>query len=355
MDAGTAVYIADRRQSMQVACRQGLSIQGSTMEEWDPAIVKLFSIFMPTTFERRFAIKDYSRFVHYTTAANLFRILDKEEVWFRNARCMNDHRDIENGMVQLQQWNNDAERNAPLIRALEACIPGVWKDGLRKYHHWLPNLRSQSYVLSVAEHDPDENETGRLALWRAYEKGVVGVAVVVSVAPFMRMTDALKAYPSPVAYWTRQQLDDEFEVVAHRIVANKDFLSKLNKAAVTEMVFLMLLFAAMCSKHAGFHQEREWRVLTNPLLWPSTRFIEQQDIIDGIPQTIYKLPLKNSPNENLTGIELHELIDRVIIGPSSHAGAIRDAIVAKLAERNVPDPHSKVVVSGIPVRATGMG
>jgi hypothetical protein len=143
-------------------------------------------------------------------------------------------------------------------------------------------------------------------------------------------------------------------VVTHRIAANKDFLSKLNKGALTEMVFLMLLFAATCSKHPGLHQEREWRVLTNPLLWPSTRFIEHQDVIDGIPQTVYRLPLKNSPDQKLTGIELPELIDRVIIGPSLHAGPIRDAIVAKLAEKNVADARSKVIVSGIPVR-TGMG
>ena len=68
------------------------------MEEWDPAVVKLLSIFMPTSFERRIAIKAHSRFVHYTTAENLFRILDKEEIWFRNTRCMNDHRDIEHGI-----------------------------------------------------------------------------------------------------------------------------------------------------------------------------------------------------------------------------------------------------------------
>jgi hypothetical protein len=325
------------------------------MEEWDPAIVKLFSIFMPTTFERRFAIKAYSRFVYYTTAEDFFRILDREEVLFRSPRCMNDHREIENGIMQLQQWNNDTESSGSLVRALEACMPGVWKEGLKKYHHWLPNLRAQSYVLSVSEHDPDENETGRLSLWRAFDKGATGVAVVVSVAPFVQMTDALKAYPSPVAYWTRRQLYEEFEVVAHRVAANKDFLSKLNKAALTEMVFLMLLFAATCSKHPGFQQEREWRVLTNPLLWPSTRFTAHQDVIAGIPQTVYRLPLKNSPNEKLTGIELPELIDRVIIGPSSHAGPIRDAIVAKLAERNVADPGSKVIMSGIPVRATGIG
>ncbi len=251
------------------------------MEEWDPSwCVKLLSIFMPTSFERRIAIKAHSRFVHYTTAENLFRILDKEEIWFRNTRCMNDHRDIEHGFMQLHQWSNNPQSTASLVSALEACMPRGVASGSEKYHHWLPNLRTQSYVLSVAEQDPDENETGRLALWRAFEKDAVGVAVVVDVAPFMKMTDALMAYPGPVTYWTRQQFEDEFNVVAHRILANKDFLLQVSKFALTEMVFLMLLFAATCSKTPALHQEREWRVLTNPLLWPSTRFIEHQAVID---------------------------------------------------------------------------
>lgn len=325
------------------------------MEDWDPNVVKMLSIFMPTTFDRRLAIKGHSRFVHYTTAENLFRILDQEEIRFRNTRCMNDYRDVEQGVMQLHQWNNDTESNAALASALEASSPGVWEEAVKKYYHWLSSLRTQTYVLSVAEHDPAENDTGRLSLWRAFEKGTIGVAVVVKVAPFMQVTEALKAYSSPVAYWTRQQLDDEFKVVTQRVASNKDFLSKLPKAALTEMLFLMLVFAATCSKHPGLRDEREWRVLTNPQLWPSSQLIEHQDVIGGIPQTVYRMPLKNSPADNVMGIELPELIDRVIIGPSHHAGPVRDAIVAKLAERKVNDPASKVVISGMPMRATQMG
>jgi len=325
------------------------------LEDWDPTVVKMLGIFMPTTFDRRLAIKGHSRFVHYTTAENLFRILDQEEIRFRNTRCMNDYRDVEQGVMQLHQWNNDTESNAALASALEASSPGVWDEAIKKYYHWLSSLRTQSYVLSVAEHDPAENDTGRLSLWRAFEKGTTGVAVVVKVAPFMQVTEALKAYSSPVAYWTRQQLDDEFKVVTQRVASNKDFLSKLPKPALTEMLFLMLVFAATCSKHPGLRDEREWRVLTNPQLWPSSQLIEHQDVIGGIPQTVYRMPLKNSPADNVMGIELPELIDRVIIGPSQHAGPVRDAIVAKLAERKVNDPASKVVISGIPMRLTEMG
>ena len=49
--------------------------------------------------------------------------------------------------MQLHQWSNNPESTASLVNALEACMPGVWKAGLKKYHQWLPNLRTQSYVL----------------------------------------------------------------------------------------------------------------------------------------------------------------------------------------------------------------
>jgi hypothetical protein len=325
------------------------------VEDWNPAVVKMLNIFMPTTFDRRAAIRTDSRFVHYTTAENLFRVLDRQEVWFRNTRCMNDHRDVEHGIAQLNQWINDAGSTASLVRALDASVPGAWEEALKKYQHWMPGLRAQSYVLSVAEQDPVENAKGRLSMWRAFDRGTIGVAVVVDVAPFLQVTEALKAYSSPVAYWNRQQFEEEFKIVAQRVLANQDFVSKLPRPQLVEMVFLMLLFAATCSKHPGLQDEREWRVLTNPLVWPSTQLLEHHDVIGGIPQTVYRLPLKNNPAVGLTGIELPDLIDHVIIGPTQHAGPIRDAIVAKLAERNVEDPWSKVFASGLPARTVSMG
>ena len=234
-------------------------------------------------------------------------------------------------------------------------MPGIWHDGVRKYIRWVPNLRNETYVLSVSEHDPEEHLTGNLPLWRAFDKNDIGVAVVVNVAPFIQMTDALQAYPGPVTYWTQEQFEDEFKLVAHRVASNRDFLSKISKAALTEVVFLMLLFAATCWKHPGLKTEREWRVLTNPLLWPSKRLFKSQQVIGHVPQTVYTLPLKNDPANSLTGIELPELIERIIIGPTDQAGAVRDALVAKLGEVGVKDPDTKVVVSSVPMRTRGMG
>lgn len=239
------------------------------MENWDPAVIRLLSIFMPSAFKRRTAITTESRFVHYTTLANLHQILDRDEIWFRNSEAMNDHQDIEGSLTRVEHWINHSDSTV-LVNALDQCAPGVWWEGLEKYRKWLPKLRRETYVLSVAEHDASENNTGRLSLWRAFDRHAVGVAVVVNTTPFMQVADALKAYSTPVTYWTRQQFVSEFQTVAKLILDNQDFVYRSNRSVLREIIFLMLLFAATCSKHPGLHDEREWRVLTNPLLWPTT-------------------------------------------------------------------------------------
>lgn len=325
------------------------------MQEWDPVVIKTFSIFMPNAFERRSAISSQSRFVHYTTAENLFHILDSQEIWFRNTQLMNDHRDVEVGIAKVGAWLEDAERRDSLVETVETCLPGIWRQGVDKYHNWLPKIVDHTYVLSIAEHDPKEDATGRLSMWRAFERDDAAVAVVVDVAPFVQMTETLQAYPVPVTYWTDSQLDDEFKLVANQIASNRDFLSNLNKAALVEMVFLTLVFAAICWKSPGLQDEREWRVLTHPQLWPSKRLFAQQRTFGAIPQTLYTLPLKNEPSSNLTGIELPELIKRVIIGPTQRPRPIREALVTKLATKNIADPDSKVVISGLHWRRSAMG
>lgn len=323
------------------------------LENWDPIVVRLLSIFMPSAFKRRTAITLESRFVHYTTAANLHQILDREEIWFRSSEAMNDHQDIEDGVTRLQHWLNQSD-SAVLVDALDRCAPGVWWEGLEKYQHWLPKLKSETYVLSVTEHDMSENNAGRLSLWRAFDRHTVGVAVVVNSAPFMQVSDALKAYSTPVSYWTRQQFVSEFQSVAKLILDNQDFIYRSNRSVLREIIFLMLFFAATCSKHPGLRDEREWRVLTNPLLWPTDK-LTKDNHADGTRRAPYRMALKNNPKEGVHGLEFPELISRVIVGPAVNAEIVREEIISKLAEKNVSQPELKVVLSRLPVRGNEMG
>ncbi len=49
-------------------------------------------------------------------------------------------------------------------------------------------------------------------------------------------------------------------------------------------------------------------------------------------------------------MQVHELLDRVIIGPTDYPDVVRKAYIQKLDDLNVPDPEHKVFASEIPLR-----
>lgn len=111
-------------------------------------------------------------------------------------------------------------------------------------------------------------------------------------------------------------------------------------------------FAVMCTKHPGFHEEKEWRLVFRPNSSNPGIMIKDVATPKGFSETIYKIPLKNRTDLGITGIEVHELIDRVIIGPSDHATDLRQQFISLLTNRGVPAADGRVIASNIPFRRT---
>jgi hypothetical protein len=80
-------------------------------------------------------------------------------------------------------------------------------------------------------------------------------------------------------------------------------------------------------------------------------YLEKElQVINGVPQTIYKIPLKDIPAIGLTGMEIPSLIHRVIIGPTQYPIAVRKAFVTLLLDAGVADAEKRVWFSQIPLR-----
>ena len=108
--------------------------------------------------------------------------------------------------------------------------------------------------------------------------------------------------------------------------------------------------AAISTKHPGFAEENEWRVIYAPWL-NSSESVESQIVeIGGLPQRVQKIRLYDQPEVGLTGIAPRDLLKRVIIGPTEHPYVLFDAFVEELSQAEVEDPDSKVIVSDIPIR-----
>src|SRR5262245_4077604 len=312
---------------------------------------KLLQIFFPYAFERqRVATATNMRFVHYSSAESAVKMITQREVWMRNALCMNDFREIDYGVRCLgYALFHTGQR---LEGILNGMFPGLGEELVARFRAQQSTLEN-AYLTCLSEHRPTEDILGRLSMWRAYG-GVTGVALVLNATPFLTESHALRADASPVGYFTEAEFHAKFVNVVNRIDAEQAFLRGIGREAVRERLLNVFLYAVTCTKHPGFCEEVEWRVIHLPVKDPSRHVRKSIETIRGVPQPVYKSPLCNipgaTPAERLDGIEIPQLVERVIIGPTQYPMVIRDAFVSKLEEAGVTDASQRVVVSDIPLR-----
>jgi hypothetical protein len=110
------------------------------------------------------------------------------------------------------------------------------------------------------------------------------------------------------------------------------------------------VYGAVCTKHPGFAEEVEWRVIHFPWWENSAHLIKETEVIQGVPRPVYKIPLVDIPEEGLFGLTIPALFDRIIIGPTRDPLAMREAFMDLLVKADVEQPHNKVFVSDIPLR-----
>lgn len=282
---------------------------------------RLAHIFFSFAHARRLKVEtNRSRFVHYTNAEAAMNILRTKDVWMRESSCMNDFMEVEHGISCVVKAYGAGEK--AFARSLDALHPDVSSEIEKLFDGWAPHLRTDTYFTCFSEHDESEDTFGRLSMWRAYSEAT-GVALVVNNKPFLTENTALKAYASPVAYLGDGEFAKEFEKMRSQIDAEADFIRAIDRQVIVANVFQMLKYAALCTKHPGFSEEREWRVIYCPALEKSSHLVKDIQAIRGAPQPIYKIPLKDIPDEGLVDVEIPALIERVIIGKTSCALLLR--------------------------------
>jgi hypothetical protein len=212
-------------------------------------------------------------------------------------------------------------------------------------------MRADTYLTCVSEHEVREDILGRLSMWRAYG-GINGVALVMNNAAFQATepSDVLKIYASPVAYCDQKEFAEKFEEVVNNIENEVDFLKQQGREEVKGRLFRMLAFAVLCTKHPGFAEEVEWRVIHCPWWENSPHLLKETEVIQGVPQPVYKIPLQDIPAKGLTGITIPALIDRIIIGPTRDPLVMAEGLRDLLAKADVEQPEKKIFMSYIPLR-----
>lgn len=321
--------------------------------------MQLEAIFMPYATEQRRKLyandNDEARFVHYTSAEAALGIIGSKRLWMRNTTCMSDYREVHHGFDIFRNFFFAEPKRKAFCDALDAFVPGAAAEALALFDQWgtagPSGMPLNTYIASISEHDEKEDLHGRLSMWRGFGSGKVArVAIVLKLPSYTGGAQALHVLFSPVAYLKEAEVHASLDTVVENVRASGDFLRSRDRSHVVAMVFYMVLAGVSCLKHEGFHEEREWRAIYNPKLKSSVHMPPSTEIVEGIPQTVYKFPIDETVCDALRGLDISRIVDRLIIGPSPYPWVMYEAFVAALLKAGIKDADQRVFISGIPIR-----
>lgn len=317
------------------------------MDSQERKIGEIFSPYYLTKYAE--VNSDDMKFVQYTSAFAAMNIIKGKEVWLRNTQCMNDFSEVKYGLNCLVKSINNSEPGENFKLLLNDIFPGFYEEFSNVFDSWIPSFINDTYIACLSEHQASEEQYGRLSMWRAYG-GDVSVALVLNTQPFMSDSTALKAYTSPIIYLDLKNFPQEITALSERIKNNKEFIKDLGKNELLRYLFHAFQYAILCTKHPGFHEEKEWRVIYNPSIEKSELIKSEIEVIDNMPQKVCKIPLIKYQDPKLTGTTIPDLIEKIIIGPNINQQILGDAFIELLNEAGYENSRNKIVYSGIPLR-----
>lgn len=290
---------------------------------------------------------------HYTSIQTFERIISAEEFWFSNPLFMNDLEELKFGM------NEGAAAFYRSEDIKEACGTKERHEGLINHFDFLfsefdSKYALNTYLLCFSEHEPQDND-GLLSMWRGYANGGSGAAIVIDTSKLNSMPESPLIvgkvhYGSKVERltWINHKISELASVISEHAQTDEDLF---NAAWVW---FHRLKSFALFTKHSGFREEKEWRVV-----YMSDRDREQRlkpyfshlATNRGIEPKL-KLPIK--PIEGLTGEDLstEKLIDRIILGPSIASVLGVSSLKQMLKNIDRGALAERVIASDIPFRPT---
>ena len=190
-------------------------------------------------------------------------------------------------------------------------------------------------------------------MWRGYGSNGNGAAIVFDTGQ-LRVVENAPLIIARVHYGSVEQriawLEGTLSKCA-RILRETDIPDdKLYLAA--HALFERIKVFALFSKHRGFVEEREWRIVYARDRDQDNKLASMFHYWIGARGVEPKLRLKVAPIEGLTAddLSLAKLIERIILGPSLSSPLARTAVLRMLDRLGKPYLKEKVYASTIPLR-----
>jgi hypothetical protein len=318
----------------------------------DDAVIGLFQpLYAELLPENSFHIRK-PLLAHYTTIEVLEKILRTDELWFSNPLFMNDLEEVRFGVIQ---GNTLVVNNQEIPKACETSERAqLFQHHFARYFDQFANQHVlDTYVFCLSHHDENDND-GLLSMWRGYGANGNGVAIVFDTgqineaqsSPLIMAQVTYETTEARIAWLNNVVLKFERLLRDSKIPNDKLHLAAY---ALFERIKLFALF----TKHRGFKEENEWRVVYMPERDTVRRLAPMFHYSVGPRGVEPKLKFKVQPIEGLTASDLSliKITDRIILGPTVSSPMAAAAVLRMFDVLDQSAFKTKLRSSTIPFRA----
>jgi Protein of unknown function (DUF2971) len=288
---------------------------------------------------------------HYTSLPALEKILQTEEVWFSNPLAMNDLDEVRFGILRgnelfhasssISKACGTPERHSILRDAYVTCSKRFEDE------HAI-----DTYVFCLSEHDPLDGD-GLLSMWRGYGGNGTGAAIVFDTAK-------LTVKNSSPLIFARVHYASEVQRLKWLADLMNRFAALLAVGNIPDdmlygpahYLFERIKLFALFSKHDGFHEEKEWRVVYAPDRDVGQLMAPMFHYSLGSRGAELRLKYKIAPLEGVSApdFSFENLVERILLGPTISGILAQKAVVRMLEKAGRSALINRVHASSIPFR-----
>ena len=288
---------------------------------------------------------------HYTSIPVLESMLTNNEIWLSNPLFMNDIDEVRFGisngfpMVLQNSEISDALHTPDRVNA--------FRSSFAYFHNiFVSDHAFDTYVFCLSEHDANDFD-GKLSMWRGYGGNGNGSAIVFDA------TNAPPIEESPfiiakVQYANAKDRIDWLNTLISlfvSIIKGGDIPDDKLYLAAFELFERIKLFS-LYTKHHGFIEEKEWRLVYLTDRDTSGKLKSMFDYDIGPRGIEPKLKFKVAPIDGVfSSLSLTGLIERIILGPSISSPLAKASIERMFDKMEKPELKRKIFTSTIPFRA----
>lgn len=289
---------------------------------------------------------------HYTTMPVVDSILRNPCLWMSNPLNMNDYQEVGYGIhltlseVQASQEIRTSFRNEDAYGEFLSQLSHM-------YEEYGTNEVKDTFVSCFSEHNEGDIPDGKLSMWRGYGDFGDGAAIIFDTK------NINLGRQSPFILAEVQYLGNSkrLELIRSKISRLASFIEfegiGVDQASgIAHVLFRRAVLASIFTKHEGFSEEREWRLVYSPDRDSGRHY---RSIVDcnygaGGLEPKMKVPLMKGEDGLGLNLDLDDALHSIIIGPraatpmSLHAAQI---LLRKAGKENL---SPKLKASTIPFR-----